>query len=174
MLDLSIHRFLLAIFLVLFILNAFVFLLSRFWLNVIFIEINHITLMISGSFQIYLKAWARKLYLLWSLSIFIRCFPWILILGLIWNIDHYIHFIKFFRNSFVKIGCTGGIVISIQENSRMEAIKFEFSICQKIFVCQLIIHLIFGMNSVSFNLFRSLQFWKLPINDPAFILIPQQ
>lgn len=56
----------------------------------------------------------------------------------------------------------------------MEAIKFELSICQKIFMCQLIIHLIFSMNSVSFNLFRSLQFRKLPIKNPAFILIPKQ
>lgn len=174
MLNLSINRFLLAIFLILLILKAFVFLLIRFWLNVIFIEINHIALIISGSFEIDFKTWAWKLYLLRSLSIFIRCFSLILVLRLIWYIDHYIHFIKFLHNSLVKIGCTSGIVIGIQEYPRMEAIKLELSICQKIFMCQLIIHLIFSMNSVSSDLLTSLQFRKLPIKDPAFILIPKQ
>jgi hypothetical protein len=173
-LNLLINRFLLAIFFILFILNAFVFLLSRFWLNIILIEINHIALIISGSFEIDFKTWAWKLYLLRSLSIFIRCFLLILVLRLIWNINYWIHFIKYLLNSFVIIGCTGGIVISIKEYPRMEAIKFELSICQKIFMCQLIIHLIFSMNSVSFNLFRSLQFRKLPIKNPAFILVPKQ
>jgi hypothetical protein len=60
-LNLLINRFLLAIFFILFILNAFVFLLSRFWLNIILIEINHIALIISGSFEIDFKTWAWKL-----------------------------------------------------------------------------------------------------------------